>query len=75
MRYSVCNEMFQGWEIADVFRSCAERGYDGVEIQPATEAFATCGRATEGAGVFFGLEPLTGSNFISSVAKALDLVR
>jgi sugar phosphate isomerase/epimerase len=171
VRFAVCNEMFQGWEIADVFRFCAELGYDGVELQPSTiapsifalsqerrkaiaqaakrdgitvagfhwlltsppglhvnhpdpairsrtvtylealiracaelggevlvfgspeqreilpplsreegvelslEAFAACGRAAEEAGVFFCLEPLTGSGFISSVAEAVDLVR
>lgn len=34
MKFSVCNEMFEGWKIEDVFGTAAELGYDGVEIAP-----------------------------------------
>ena len=38
MRFSICNELFEGWKIEDVFRTIAEIGYDGVEIAPFTLA-------------------------------------
>ena len=38
MKISVCNEMFEGWEIEDVFRFAAQAGFDGVEIAPFTLA-------------------------------------
>lgn len=38
MKFSFCNEMFEGWPIEDVFRTAAEIGYDGVEIAPFTLA-------------------------------------
>ena len=38
MRFSICNELFEGWAIEDIFRSAAELGYDGVEIAPFTLA-------------------------------------
>ena len=38
MKFSFCNEMFEGWAIEDVFRTAAEIGYDGVEIAPFTLA-------------------------------------
>lgn len=38
MKFSLCNEMFEGWAIEDVFRTAAELGYDGVEIAPFTLA-------------------------------------
>ena len=31
---AICNETFIGWDIADIFKFCAEIGYDGVEIHP-----------------------------------------
>lgn len=34
MRYAVCNEMFEGWSHADVCRTAAELGYDGLELAP-----------------------------------------
>ena len=36
MRFAICNEMFQGWKIGDVFRYANEVGYDGVELAPFT---------------------------------------
>lgn len=38
MKFSICNELFEGWKIEDVFRTAAELGYDGVEIAPFTLA-------------------------------------
>ncbi|HOF61232.1 MAG TPA: sugar phosphate isomerase/epimerase family protein [Candidatus Latescibacteria bacterium] len=38
MRFAICNEMFQNWEVNDVFRLAAEIGYDGVELAPFTLA-------------------------------------
>lgn len=32
MKFSICNEMFEGWKLDDVFAYSAELGYDGVEI-------------------------------------------
>ncbi len=38
MKFSICNELFEGWTIEEVFRAAAELGYDGVEIAPFTLA-------------------------------------
>ncbi|HUV05636.1 MAG TPA: sugar phosphate isomerase/epimerase family protein [Armatimonadota bacterium] len=38
MKFSICNELFEGWQIEDVFRTAAELGYEGVEIAPFTLA-------------------------------------
>jgi len=38
MRFSICNEIFRGWKIEDIFSSAARIGYDGVEIAPFTLA-------------------------------------
>jgi len=38
IKLSVCNEMFEGWSIEEVFRYAAELGYEGVEIAPFTLA-------------------------------------
>ena len=38
MRFAICNELFQGWELSRVMRYCAELGYDAVEIAPFTLA-------------------------------------
>jgi sugar phosphate isomerase/epimerase len=37
-RYSLCNEMFEGWDLADIARLAAEIGYQGVELAPYTFA-------------------------------------
>jgi D-psicose/D-tagatose/L-ribulose 3-epimerase len=38
MRFSTCNEMFEGWSWPDTVRVIADAGYDGVEIAPFTLA-------------------------------------
>ena len=38
MKFGICNEMFEGWEIEKVFAYAAEAGYHGVEIAPFTLA-------------------------------------
>jgi len=43
MRFGICNEMFEGWKLEDVFRKASELGYSGVEIAP----FTLGGRPTE----------------------------
>ncbi len=38
MKFGICNEIFQGWKIEDVFNYAAKLGYDAVEIAPFTLA-------------------------------------
>ncbi|HID06083.1 MAG TPA: sugar phosphate isomerase/epimerase [Armatimonadetes bacterium] len=38
IRFAICNEMFEGWDITRVLQFTAELGYDGVEIAPFTIA-------------------------------------
>ncbi|MCZ7647406.1 MAG: sugar phosphate isomerase/epimerase [Planctomycetota bacterium] len=38
MRFAICNELYQGWKIEDVFAHAAKAGYAGVEIAPFTLA-------------------------------------
>lgn len=38
MTFAICNEIFQGWKIDDVFTHCAKLGYGAVEIAPFTLA-------------------------------------
>ena len=38
MRFAICNEIFQGWKLEDVFSFAAKTGYDAVEIAPFTIA-------------------------------------
>src|SRR5947209_11285579 len=38
MRFAICNEIFKGWKIEDIFSYAARIGYDGVEIAPFTLA-------------------------------------
>ena len=38
MKFGICNEIFQGWKIDDVFAYGARLGYDAVEIAPFTLA-------------------------------------
>jgi sugar phosphate isomerase/epimerase len=40
MKFAICNEIFQGWKIEDVFAEAARIGYDAVEIAPFTLANA-----------------------------------
>jgi D-psicose/D-tagatose/L-ribulose 3-epimerase len=43
MKFSICNEMFEGWKWEDVFKYAAELGYDGVEVAH----FTICDSVTE----------------------------
>ncbi|CAB1064179.1 hypothetical protein D1BOALGB6SA_8970 [Olavius sp. associated proteobacterium Delta 1] len=36
MKISICNELFEGWDIAQVFDYAAQLGFDGVELAPFT---------------------------------------
>ena len=36
MKISICNELFDGWDIEKVFDYAAQLGYDGVELAPFT---------------------------------------
>jgi sugar phosphate isomerase/epimerase len=38
MKFAICNEIYEGWNFADVCRSVAKIGYTGVEIAPFTLA-------------------------------------
>jgi sugar phosphate isomerase/epimerase len=38
VKFAICNEIFQGWKIEDVFAYAAKVGYDAVEIAPFTLA-------------------------------------
>jgi len=38
VKFAICNEIFQGWKIEDVFSYVAKLGYDAVEIAPFTLA-------------------------------------
>ncbi len=38
IKFAICNEIFQGWQLDDAFAFIKEVGYDGVEIAPFTLA-------------------------------------
>ncbi len=38
MKFGICNEIFQGWQIHDALSYAAKAGYDGLEIAPFTLA-------------------------------------
>ena len=38
MKFAICNEIYPGWKIEDVFAHAARTGYQGVEISPFTLA-------------------------------------
>ena len=38
MKFAICNEIFQGWNLEDTFACAARLGYAGVEIAPFTLA-------------------------------------
>src|SRR6188768_4100870 len=38
MQFGICNEIFEGWSLPDIFRFAKKAGYDAVEIAPFTLA-------------------------------------
>ncbi len=38
MKFSICNEMFEGWAFAEVCKAARDAGYAGVEVAPFTLA-------------------------------------
>ena len=38
MHFAICNELFEGWDLADVCRVVADVGYTGLELAPITLA-------------------------------------
>ncbi len=38
MKFGICNEIFQGWKLDDIFPYAKQAGYDSVEIAPFTVA-------------------------------------
>jgi sugar phosphate isomerase/epimerase len=38
MKFAICNEIFRGWKIEDIFSYAARIGYDAVELAPFTLA-------------------------------------
>jgi len=38
MRYAICNETFEGWDHAQICRTVADLGYQGLEVAPFTLA-------------------------------------
>src|SRR5438270_779955 len=38
IRLGICNELFEGWEFAEVCRTVKRLGYEGIEIAPFTLA-------------------------------------
>lgn len=43
MKYAICNETFEGWQLQQVFEFCGRAGYEGVELAP----FTVCDRVTD----------------------------
>ena len=50
IRFSICNELFEGWPLERVLVYCANLGYEGVEIAPFTLAEDIRGLAPEVVG-------------------------
>jgi hypothetical protein len=48
MKFAICNEIFQGWKVDDVFAHAAKLGYDAVEIAPFTLANSVIRGSVEG---------------------------
>ena len=38
MKFAICNEVFQGWDIGEAMKFAAGAGYQGIEIAPFTLA-------------------------------------
>ena len=38
IRLGICNELFEGWDLAEVCRTVKGLGYDGIELAPFTLA-------------------------------------
>lgn len=38
MKFGICNEIFQGWELEAAMKYAADLGYDGIELAPFTMA-------------------------------------
>ena len=41
MKIAICNELFEGWPIEEVFEYTAQLGYEGIEIAPYTCGFSS----------------------------------
>ena len=50
IRLGICNELFEGWEFAEVCRTVKALGYDGLEIAPFTLGAADRPRSPRAAG-------------------------
>ena len=46
MKTAICNELFEGWDIAQVFDYTAQLGFDGVELAPFTLGETAAGIST-----------------------------
>ena len=42
MKFGICNEIYQGWALDDIFAHAKKTGYDVVEIAPFTIAKSVC---------------------------------
>lgn len=42
MKFGICNEIFQGWDLAESMRFARSTGYDAIEIAPFTLAQNVC---------------------------------
>jgi sugar phosphate isomerase/epimerase len=38
VKFAICNEIFEGWKLPEIFSYCAKLGYDGIEFAPFTLA-------------------------------------
>jgi sugar phosphate isomerase/epimerase len=86
VRFAICNELFEGWDVARTFARLAQIGYDGVELAPFTLApritdvsapqRAAVRRAAAGAGIaVVGLHWLLAKTQGLHVAHPDDAVR
>lgn len=47
MKFGICNEIFDGWKLPEIFSFCADIGYQGIEIAPFTLAETVFAVTTE----------------------------